>query len=363
MMTARSVQTMRLSGGSYPDSWLRPTVDFILKTQRPSGEIPWFEGGHTDPWDHTEAAMALSIAGEIDAAERAYLWLSDTQLVDGSWWACYREGQPDRSVERRETNYIAYIATGVWHHFLIAQDALFLERLFPVVVRALEFVLRYQGPEGEIDWAVDSVGAPLGDALVTGCSSIYKSLECGILIADQLGQKRDHWENARSRLGEALRHKPARFDRTWESKSRYAMDWFYPILTGVVEGEAAQQRLSSRWSEFVEPGIGCRCENHQPWATVAESCELTLALLAAGQREEATELFSWLAQWRDNDGAWWTGYQFAERTLWPLEKPTWTAGAVLLAADALTEHTAACRLFMGSTLNDSLETPPLEAGV
>jgi len=36
---------------------------------------------------------------------------------------------------------------------------------------------------------------------------------------------------------------------------------------------------------------------------------------------------------------------------------------VLLAADALTEHTAACRLFMGSTLNDSLETPPLEAGV
>ena len=67
MMTAPSVQTMRLSGGSYPDSWLRPTVDFILNTQKPSGEIPWFEGGHTDPWDHTEAAMALSIAGEIDA--------------------------------------------------------------------------------------------------------------------------------------------------------------------------------------------------------------------------------------------------------------------------------------------------------
>ena len=89
------------------------------------------------------------------------------------------------------------------------------------------------------------------------------------------------------------------------------MDWFYPILAGVVEGEAAQQRLSGRWSEFVEPGIGCRCENHQPWATVAESCELTLALLAAGQREQAAELFSWLAQWRDDDGAWWTGYQFA----------------------------------------------------
>jgi hypothetical protein len=89
---------------------------------------------------------------------------------------------------------------------------------------------------------------------------------------------------------------------------------------------------------------------------------LTLALLAAGQRDQAAELFSWLAQWRDDDGAWWTGYQFVERTLWPLEKPTWTAGAVLLAVDALTEYTEACRLFMGSALADSLDLPALEAG-
>ena len=56
------------------------------------------------------------------------------------------------------------------------------------------------------------------------------------------------------------------FDRTWESKSRYAMDWFYPILAGVVTGPSARERLDQRWHEFVEPGIGCRCENHQPWA-------------------------------------------------------------------------------------------------
>jgi hypothetical protein len=31
--------------------------------------------------------------------------------------------------------------------------------------------------------------------------------------------------------------------------------------------------------------------------------------------------------------------------MWPDEKPTWTAGAILLAADALTEHTAAHSLF------------------
>ncbi len=339
-----------LTSGVFPTQWLRPTVGFLLNTQRPSGEIPWFEGGHTDPWDHTEAAMGLSIAGEWDAAERAYHWLADRQLEDGSWWACYRDEQPDASVERRETNYVAYIATGVWHHFLITGDDAFLQTLFPVVQRAIDFVLQYQSPEGEIDWAVDSKGAPLGDALVTGCSSIYKSLECAILIAEMLGQQTSSWRSARARLSEALRHHPARFDRTWESKSRYAMDWFYPILAGWVTGEDARERLVNRWDEFIEPGIGCRCENHQPWVTVAESCELTLALLAAGQRDQAIALFGWLTQWRDIDGGWWTGYQFAEQVLWPLEKPTWTAGAVLLAADALAEHTAASSLFLKTAL-------------
>jgi hypothetical protein len=341
-----------LSIGAYPAQWLRPSVDFLLASQRPSGEIPWFEGGHTDPWDHTEAAMGLSIAGEHAAALRAYHWLADTQLDDGSWWACYRSGEPDLSVDRRETNYVAYVATGVWHHFLITQDEAFLSRLFPVVSKAIDFVLRYQNPEGDIDWAVDPDGAPLGDALVTGCSSLYKSLECAILLAEHTGQSAPLWRAARTRLGQALKDRPERFDRTWESKSRYAMDWFYPILAGWVVGEEAKKRLAQRWSEFVEPGIGCRCENHQPWATVAESCELTLALLAAGDREQAAELFSWLTQWRDTDGAWWTGYQFAEQVLWPKEKPTWTAGAVFLAVDALTRHTAGSGLFLSSTLDD-----------
>ena len=83
----------------------------------------------------------------------------------------------------------------------------------------------------------------------------------------------------------------------------------------------------------------------------SEMCIRDRALLAAGEREQAAELFSWLTQWRDVDGAWWTGYQFAERVLWPKEKPTWTAGAVLLAVDALTHHTAASRLFLSSAID------------
>ena len=334
-----------LSRGLYPEEYLRPTADYILEVQRPWGEIPWFPGGHTDPWDHVEAAMALSISGEHEGAKRAYRWLADCQLGDGSWWRAYQENQP-QDPDRRETNYVAYIATGIWHHYLITGDRGFLEDSYPVVRAAIDFVVRLQGVHGEIDWAVDTNGVPMGDALVTGCSSIFKSLECACHIASTLGEPMDNWVEARRRLGVALRTKPERFDRTWASKSRYAMDWFYPIITGWITGSEAKERIHGRWQEFIEPGLGCRCEIQEPWVTVAESCELTLALLAAGERAKAAEVFAWLTQWRAGSGAWWTGYQLVEDMLWPDEKPTWTAGAILLAADALTGHTAASDLFL-----------------
>ena len=343
-----------LSRGLYPEEFLRPTVDFILDCQLDSGEIPWFEGGYADPWDHVESAMGLSIAGEYDAARRAYEWLSGIQLEDGSWWASYRDSEIDNA-QRRETNFVAYVATGVWHHYLISSDGDFLRAMWPMVDRAMAFVLALQSEHGEIDWAVDGKGVPKGDALVTGCSSIYKSLECAHNIAVTLGEPRPEWLRARKRLGDALRNKPQRFDRTWESKSRYSMDWFYPVLAGVYSGAEARARLAARWDEFIEKGLGCRCVADEPWVTVAESCELVMALLAAGDHARAVEVYSWLQQWRSKDGAYWTGYQMVEDLLWPDEQPTWTAGAIMLAADALTEHTPAAKLFCSVELLDATE--------
>ena len=110
-----------LSRGLFPEEFLRPTVQFILDCQRDGGEIPWFEGGYTDPWDHVESAMGLSIGGELDAARKAYEWLAELQLEDGSWWASYR-GQEIDNASRRESNFVAYIATGVWHHYQLTLD-------------------------------------------------------------------------------------------------------------------------------------------------------------------------------------------------------------------------------------------------
>lgn len=341
-----------LSRGLFPTEFFRPTVEFILRCQQADGSIPWFEGGHADPWDHVEAAMGLTVGREYAAAEKAYRWLVDTQLEDGSWWAAYKVGSGENGA-RRESNFVAYVATGVWHHYLITGNDEFLRSMWSTVDRAIEFVLDLQTEHGEIHWAVDQDGSPKEDALITGCSSIYKSLECAHNIAVSLGEERACWLDARRSLGDTLRQKPERFDRTWESKARYSMDWFYPILTGVLNRSQAQTRLKHRWHEFVEHELGCRCVSDEPWVTVAESCELTMALLAAGDHARAVTLYSWLHQWRLDDGSYWTGYQFVEDVLWPDEKPTWTAGAILLAADALTEHTAASGLFTEVNILDS----------
>ena len=348
------MNNLYLNKGMFPAEYLRPTVDFILETQTEDGSIPWFTGGHLDPWDHTEGAMGLSVGGEYEAAERAYLWLKNEQLDDGSWWESYFNGVADKK-ERRETNFVAYVATGLWHHYLISENKDFLRQMWPVVTKAVGFVLAQQSEFGEINWAIEGDGRPKEDALITGCSSIYKSLECACNIAVTLGEDASDWAAARAALGDALRNKPERFDRTWDSKARYSMDWFYPILAGLYTPDEAKARLMKRWDEFVEHGQGVRCVSDEPWVTVAESCELTMALLAAGDRQRAMNMFSWLHQWRHESGAFWTGFQKELKILWPEEMPAWTAGAIMLAADALTEHTPAWNLFLSVNLLDPTE--------
>ncbi len=98
-------------------------ADFIAGVQKPNGEIPWSAGGKTDPWDHVESAMGLSVAGRLREAELAYRWMESTQLPDGSWWSATRDGVPEDKT--RDSNVSSYIAVGVYHHFLITRRAPF----------------------------------------------------------------------------------------------------------------------------------------------------------------------------------------------------------------------------------------------
>ncbi|MFZ3469941.1 prenyltransferase/squalene oxidase repeat-containing protein [Streptomyces sp. 4.24] len=332
------------------------TVAGILAAQRADGAIPWFRGHHLDPWDHTEAAMALDAAGEHEAAERAYDWLARHQNEDGSWFAAYadREDGVDTHAPQdasRETNFVAYIAVGAWHHHLSTGDDAFLDRMWPAVYAAVEFVLRLQQPGGEIGWKREPSGEDVRDALLTGSSSIHQALRCALAIAEHRGEPQPDWELAAGALGHAIRRHPERF----LDKSHYSMDWYYPVLGGALTGAQAKERIEERWDEFVVPDLGVRCVLPNPWVTGGESCELALALWATGESDRALEILRSIGHLRAENGMYWTGYVFKDRAVWPVEQTTWTAGSLLLAVAALGGDEATGVVFGGLTLPAGLE--------
>ncbi len=354
------------------------TADFISSCQLPSGMILWHQGGHADVWNHTEAAMALSVAGStvvtgntvaagstvaagnvtsnngaasdydgcgndyLAHARKAFGWLADSQLPDGSWHSYYiADGVEDPKID---TNCCAYPAVGVWHHYLITASRDFLETMWPVIDKALNFVVGLSREDHHIPWAVHPDGTRWSYSLLTGTCSIVMSLEAGLAMAVELGHKRPDWKLALKRLKRLVKCHPESF----EPKHRWAMDWYYPVLCGAVSGAAALAHLNEHLDRFVRDnnadGIlsGVRCVYDKPWVTAAETCECALAYLRAGEPAIAERLFSATADLRDVDGAYFTGLVLPEEKTFPhAERTSYTAAAVLLAADAIAGLTPA----------------------
>ena len=235
--------------------------------------------------------------------------------------------------EMCDANMTAYVAVGVWHHWLTRGDRGFVEEMWPVVRRALDAVCELVLPFGGIAWAREN-GVPAKTALVAGSSSMHHALCCGVQTAQLLGHDAARWNEVADGIADALRHREDQF----EPKTRFAMDWYYPVLGGVLRGEAGARRLAERWSEFVVPEIGVRCVDDHPWVTAAESCELALSALAVGLRDQARAIVESVQHLRAPDGSYHTGYVFTDGKRWPIEQSTWTAAAVILAADALADE-------------------------
>ncbi len=324
------------------------TARSIAHTQEPSGAIPWSAMGHTDPWDHIECAMALTAAGLLEPARAAFAWSRRQQRADGSWPIQFRAGAVEDA--NSDSNFCAYIATGVWHHVLVTGDDAFAAMMWPTVSAAIEFVLGLQLAGGEIAWGKGPSGHT-DEALVTGSSSIYQSIRCALALANHLGEPQPEWEIALGRLGHALGTHPAAFTE----KPHHSMDWYYPIMCGALRGDAAESRIDSRWHEFVVDGIGIRCVDDRPWVTGAETCELVCALDALGRGDEALEQFGNMQHLRERDGSYWTGLVYADGKRWPVERTTWTGAAVILAADALSNATPGSGIFRGLELPRGLE--------
>lgn len=317
------------------------TVEALGRAQLSNGCIPWFECGRWDPWDLVEAAMALDAGGAHRAARAAYDFLAQKQRHDGAW-ACPIVGG-DRWTQVLDSNGAAYIAVGVWHHFLQTRDEGALHTLWPIVERGVEFALDLQMTSGAIAWSRNLSGEPGGHALLTGCSSLVMSTGCSIELANAMGDERPEWELARDSLLRAVAAGGSEF----AERSRYSMDWYYPVLAGVVVGEDARSRISAGWDRYVVEGLGVRCVDDRPWITSAETAEAAMALMRCGMVDEANALFDWVQYQRHHDGSYWTGATFPDGRHFPNERSTWSGAAILLANDVITSRGPIAEIFSG----------------
>ena len=317
------------------------TADSIAKLQLPSGMIPWFAGGHCDPWNHVETAMALDVMGRHDNSRLAYRWLNMTQRSDGSWFNYFHS---DGKVEetKLDSNVCAYIGTGLWHHWLCTRDETTLREFWPMLENAMSWVLNMQRNDGTILWAREENDNPWDYALLTGCSSIRHALISATNVADVLGKPKPKWRETAEQIDRVIQNQPNAF----EPKDRWAMDWYYPVLTGALTGDAAKSRLNSQWDLFVMPDLGVRCVSDEPWVTASETAECSLAFSAIGDVETAQYLLNTTIQHRTTDGSYLTGLVYPNKVIFPAEeRSAYTGAAVILAADSLLGISPASEIF------------------
>jgi hypothetical protein len=319
----------------------------IAAVQQPDGAIGWPDG-HVDAWNHVECAMALSVCGLRDATRRAYEWLRASQRPDGSWLKQGAPGQGNMKADdptegdlTTESNHAAYCAVGVWHELLVCRDEGFAQRMWPTVRAAIDYVLGLQTPRGEIIWRRAADGTPDSYALLAGSSSMYSSLRCAIMLAEYLAEPQPDWELA----ADLLAHAVARHPEAFADKSRFSMDWYYPVLGGPVRGQDARDHLDKSWDTYVVPGLGVHCVHDEPWVTAAETAELAIALEAIGDAAGALDLLDQIQMLRDPSGAYWTGWQYVNERHYPDEQSSYTSAAIVLAADALCGATGGSSLF------------------
>jgi hypothetical protein len=317
--------------------------------QHDSGALPWPDG-HTDPVGPRRVRDGAVLGGRLDEARAPTPGCRRTQEADGAWRMKYEgESVSDASVD---TNQVAYVAVGVWQWWTVTGDRSLVDVMWPHVRRALDFVLDHQAPGGQLYWSRGPGGRVDRDALLTGSSSAYQALRCGIALAELVGEPQPEWE-----LGAGLlQHAVAQHPEVFLDKTRFSMDWYYPVLGGAVRGEAARSRLEERWDEFVVAGVGCRCVADRPWVTGAETAELVLTLAALGEGERGAQLLTEVQHLRELDGSYWTGLVFDEDVRWPVERSSWTAAAVVLAADALAGGPTLA-LFRGDSLPTGVLLP------
>ena len=360
---------------------LGANLSLISKGQSKTGFISESPGGGGETWNHFECTMALCLGGDKDAAANALRWPLERLEAEGTLFAVY--DAQDQSVNARsEPHHIGYWATALLFYCVHFGEDDLLRQLYQPLRKAVDSTLSQQLQWGAFRWAsvtpnqtdaandhaakaqaLASLSEHTEDALLISTSSMVHGLECAAVIAERMDdrQSSQRWLDARELAIKAICHHEALFDQTWPSKDRFAMHWYYPVLCNALGGDMQRMRsrLKERWKVFIDHGLGCRCVCDRPWVTVAETCELVMALVRVDMRQEASQLLHWLPSLSNALGVFPMGYAWDDLANWPLgSSPTWTAAAVVLAESVNAHPQAPTSQILAGSPQAALATLP-----
>ena len=244
---------------------------------------------------------------------RAWAWVRRTQRPDGSWPLKIVGGVVEDA--SGETNMAAYVAVGVWHHWLVRRDAAFVRgALARAYAAPSTSCARLQLPFGGIAWSQEwHDGGPATvnrEALLAGSSSIHHALRAGLTLADLLDDPQPDWELTAGRLGHALR----------EHRDRFLRQVDVTRWTGTTRSSAAPSAarpaarwLASRWDDFVVPGLGRALRRHRPLGHRCRDLRAGAGPRRPGRPRRARAGCSpTCSTCGSRDGSYWTGYVYPD---------------------------------------------------
>ena len=158
---------------------------------------------------------------------------------------------------------------------------------------------------------------------------------CAIAISKILDlDSNKKWTKAYELLAYSIKNPKGLFDKTID-RSRFSMDWYYPIISGALSDSEKDKYIKKIYKDFYIEGIGVKCVVEEPWVTVAETSEFIVSLVISNEIEEAKKLLIEVMNISDLNDIPYMGWQYEENIFWPEEKPSWTAAALILAADSI----------------------------
>ena len=114
-------------------------------------------------------------------------WLKNNQNNHGSSYAKYYDEKP--IAFNKPTHFGPYISVAALHYFKTFSDHETLEELWNTISSAIDFSTNLQNSNGTIPGSVDHKNNIEHDYLLTGSSSILKSIEGGIKISKILNKE------------------------------------------------------------------------------------------------------------------------------------------------------------------------------